>query len=280
MSHSSARSATFAVVAAIILSACGETTTNPTPPATGGGSPLLAVGGGTPGVVDTGEFEVCKHGTAANFEYSVNGGPVTALSLADGGCAVLGATEVLGPGNFSVTVTELGDPAIVLDSIVPTTNIIFDPAGTRGAPITGTATFTALFNGDRGVLVEFYNSVAPPPPGGGEGCTPGYWKQSHHFDSWVGYTPNQLFSSVFENAYPGKTLLQVLSANGNSAGEALGRHTVAALLNASVGSGVSYDLTTADVINGFNNVWPGTKNALNGQKDIFEGFNTQGCPLN
>src|SRR5215210_35264 len=34
-------------------------------------------------------------------------------------------------------------------------------------------------------------------PDGNEGCTPGYWKQPQHFDSWVVYSPNQLFSSVF-----------------------------------------------------------------------------------
>ena len=31
----------------------------------------------------------------------------------------------------------------------------------------------------------------------GEGCTPGYWKQPQHFDSWVGYTPSQSFEAVF-----------------------------------------------------------------------------------
>jgi hypothetical protein len=279
MSRLPARLAAFALATAFMVSGCGETTT-PNSPAPGG-RPLLAVGGGTPGVVDTGEFEVCKYGSAADFTYTVNGGSAQALSLGDGGCAVLAETIFLGPGAITVAITEVGDPSIVLDSIVPTINTIFDVGGTRGAPITGTLAFSGTFNGDRGILVEFYNSPAPPPPpGGGEGCTPGYWKQSHHFDSWVGYTPNQLFSSVFEDAFPGKTLLQVLSANGNAAGEALGRHTVAALLNAAVGSGVSYDLTTADVINGFNSVWPGTKGALNGQKDIFEGYNEQGCPLN
>jgi hypothetical protein len=260
---------------AAFLAACSETSTSPVggDRSSGMSLPVLVA---TPGVVDTGEFEICKHGTAATFEYSIDGGPATQISLADGGCAVLGTTPTLGTGNHTITTTELADPAIVLDSIVPTINTIFNPGGVRGAPITGTSTFSGTFNGDRGVLVEYYNSV-PPPPGGGEGCTPGYWKQPQHFDSWVGFTQDQLFSSVFEDAFPGKTLLQVLSSNGNTAGEALGRHTVAALLNS---TSVSYDLTTAQVIAAFNAVWPGTKDALNAQKNIFEGFNTQGCPLN
>ncbi len=117
--------------------------------------------------------------------------------------------------------------------------------------------------------------------GGGEGCTPGYWKQPHHFDSWPApYTPNTLFSSVFDNAYPGKTLLQVLQNNGNVTGlEALGRHTVAALLNSASG-GVDYDLTTDEVINMFNDVFPGTKGQYNAVKNIFAGFNEQVCRLN
>ena len=110
----------------------------------------------------------------------------------------------------------------------------------------------------------------------GEGCTPGYWKQDQHFDSWVGYTPGTLFSAVFENAFPGMTLLQVLQQGGGGL-NALGRHTVAALLNAS-SPGVDFDLTTAGVIAAFNGVFPGGN--YEAQKNIFESLNEQGCPLN
>jgi hypothetical protein len=116
------------------------------------------------------------------------------------------------------------------------------------------------------------------PPVGGEGCTPGYWKQRHHFDSWVSYTPSMLFNEVFENAFPGKTLLEVLKQGGGGL-KALGRHTVAALLNAS-NPDVSYDLTTDEVIDAFNDVYPGSKGDYEELKDVFEGFNEQGCPLN
>ena len=113
--------------------------------------------------------------------------------------------------------------------------------------------------------------------GGGEGCTPGYWKQSQHFDSWTApLTPDTLFSDVFEDAFPGMTLLDVLKQGGGKL-KALGRHTVAALLNAA-SPGVSYDLSVDDVIGGFNDVYPGDDYET--LKDIFEGFNEQGCPLN
>jgi uncharacterized repeat protein (TIGR01451 family) len=113
--------------------------------------------------------------------------------------------------------------------------------------------------------------------GGGQGCTPGYWKQSHHFDSWPApYTPDPLFSTVFENAFPGKTLAEVLAQGGGGL-IALGRHTVAALLNAA-SSGVEYDLSVAEVLDGFNTAFPGGDYET--QKNEFAGLNEQGCPLN
>ena len=116
------------------------------------------------------------------------------------------------------------------------------------------------------------------PGGGGEGCTPGYWKQSQHFDSWAdGYLPTDLFSEHFEDAFPGMTLLQVLQAGGGGL-KALGRHTVAALLNAA-SPGVSYDLTVGEVTTLFNDLFPASKPEYTDLKDYFEFFNTSGCPL-
>jgi hypothetical protein len=114
-----------------------------------------------------------------------------------------------------------------------------------------------------------------PSTPGSQGCTPGYWKQSQHFDSWVGYSPNQLFSSVFEDAFPGMTLLQVLGQGGGGL-KALGRHTVAALLDAS--SSIDYGLSPAQVIQSFNDVFPGAD--YEGLKDQFANRNERTCPLN
>lgn len=117
-------------------------------------------------------------------------------------------------------------------------------------------------------------------PRGGQGCTPGYWKQSQHFDSWTApYTPNTLFSDVFANAFPGKTLLQVLGLNGGGL-NALGRHAVAGLLS-SASAGVNYDYTPAQVISYFNAAFAtGNKKTIEAQKDVFDFLNNQGCPLN
>ena len=64
--------------------------------------------------------------------------------------------------------------------------------------------------------------------GGGQGCSPGYWKQSHHFDSWQVYAPTDSFETVFGvDAFPGDpTLVDVLSQGGGQV-NALGRQAVA-----------------------------------------------------
>jgi len=77
------------------------------------------------------------------------------------------------------------------------------------------------------------------------GCTPGYWKQKQHFDSWAGYDPGDMFSDVFGVPY-NKTLLEALKTGGGGK-KALGRHAVAALLNVANGD-VGYKFTVEDVI--------------------------------
>lgn len=124
------------------------------------------------------------------------------------------------------------------------------------------------------------------PPMGGEGCTPGYWKQTQHFDSWAyAYTPDTLFSAVFgqeiavragRETIVDPTLLQALEANGGNV-NAAARHVVAALLNAA-STGVSYDLTEAEVIALFNANYP--DGDLEEMKDRLATYNEQGCPLN
>jgi hypothetical protein len=219
-------------------------------------------------------FEVCKFGTAANFEVVItpgSGGPPTAfgLSLADGECQNVHLNGTLGVTD-KVTVTEIIPAGFQLDKIEKTT---VDGGVTTTVDIFGTNTVSGDVDGDTGVLVKFFNS----PVEGGEGCTLGFWKQEQHFDSWPApYTPSTLFSSVFENAFPGKTLLQVLQLGGGGL-NALGRQTVAALLNAA-SSGVSFDLTVTEVINVFNAAFPSGN--IEGTKNTVELFNQQGCPLN
>lgn len=218
---------------------------------------------------------VCKVGSDASFAVSVNGAAPVNHSVANGECEGVFTHTGNREDGFMVTVTELDVPGTVLDRIVVETTRFEEITDTRVITDSRSATVESIAT--KGAIITFYNT--PVQTGGGEGCTPGYWKQRHHFDSWSGYAPDQLFSSVFENAFPGKTLVQVLSQGGGGL-NALGRHTVAALLNAS-SSGVSYGVATpADVIAQFNAAFPGSNGTYETLKNTFEGLNEKGCPLN
>jgi hypothetical protein len=81
------------------------------------------------------------------------------------------------------------------------------------------------------IVVPASASCCEPPPCGG--CTPGYWKQEHHFDSWeaTGFAPSDTLSDAFGCELPDKTLIKALKAKGGHE-KAFMRHAVAALLNA------------------------------------------------
>lgn len=113
-----------------------------------------------------------------------------------------------------------------------------------------------------------------PPPSGGEGCTPGYWKQRHHLDSWTGYDPGDSFATVFGVSYD-KSLLNALKTGGGHE-KALGRHATAALLNAA-SPDVSYDFTTAEIISLVQGAF--STGDFEGAKDMLESANESGCPL-
>lgn len=171
-----------------------------------------------------------------------------------------------------VTITELPKTGFQLDSIVYIRNYTTGDPAEVVQVITDASSITVDVDYTTGAWIKFYNSEIPH---GMEGCTPGYWKQPQHFGAWEGYTPDQAFSSVFEDAFPGKTLLDVLEEGGGDL-DALGRHTVAALLNAASGD-VDYYLGEQEVIEAFNEVYP--DGDYEGLKDEFEEKNELGCPL-
>lgn len=206
-----------------------------------------------------GHLKVCKEGSAATI--AVNG---SGLPFANHECKLFDA------GTY--TVEEIAaENGYQFDRVV-----VFSQVGlvTSTLPPSTTPKVENLKAGnDQGHVVTFYNVAIP----GGQGCTPGYWKQSQHFDSWVGYTPGQTFASAgFADVFSGKTLLQVLGQGGGGL-NALGRHAVAALLNAA-SPGVASGTSTAGVIAAFNAASAG--GGVEAQKNVFEALNEQGCPLN
>ena len=143
------------------------------------------------------------------------------------------------------------------------------------------ASSTVAVSGAVGASIWFKNAYGtvppppPPPPPGGEGCTPGFWKNSP--GSWVGYTPSQTFASVFGTNVMGTslTLMQALGLNGGG-NNALARHATAALLGAAH-PGVDYDLTVSEIISATQAAYAGGD--VNGTKNMFDALNNQGCGL-
>ena len=235
---------------------------------------------------EVGHIVVCKTGASATFE--IDGGPGPAL--ADGECAVIVEVPIIIGQTTSETrtVKEIPAAGTQLDSVVITT-VEFNNPPVRGAPITGTDEVTVTATDDAGVVVDFYNSLIPPP-GGGEGCTPGYWRNHAGPDSFsnggkkkpsswppTGFSPQNGYDGVFGvSSSFGGNLIDA-SVRGGGGENALGRHAVAALLN-SAHPGVSYAFSTAEVIALVQQAY--ATGDFNDAKDALEVENEQGCPLN
>jgi uncharacterized repeat protein (TIGR01451 family) len=136
------------------------------------------------------------------------------------------------------------------------------------------------------VITDSDEACVPRPEKGGEGCTPGFWKQDQHFDSWVTYEPGDFFEEVFgvedvtvraggQATIEDPTLLEALNATGGEV-NALARHAVAALLNAS-NPDVEFDFTPQEVIDLVQEAFE--TGDFERIKDILAEANEQGCPL-
>jgi hypothetical protein len=132
-----------------------------------------------------------------------------------------------------------------------------------------------------GYATDSTTTVTTTPEG--EGCTPGFWKQDQHFDSWTApYTPDTTLGSVFDpdlladaGVDPDTTLLEALETGGGGV-DALLRHGVAALLNAA-SDDVDYPFTVEQVVDMVNDAL--MSGDFEGTKDVLEGANEASCPL-
>jgi cysteine-rich repeat protein len=193
--------------------------------------------------------------TPVTYEQSLE-----AATLPDGGVIVGPATQT-----FDITVAN---PAAVVDWLVDAP-VCREPFCGDGDLDEGEQCDDGNNEDGDGCSAECTDEVA-------DGCTPGYWKQEQHFDSYpAGVGPDTLFSAIFEDAFPGKTLLDVMQDGGGGL-MALGRHAVAAYLNAST---IDYGLTSDQVVDAFNAVFPGSRSSYIGLKNDFEMLNELGCPL-
>ncbi len=241
-------------------------------------------------------------GTSGTFRIASTGG-----QLLHGDIVTLAATDVTNPSGCievwkaiepfvapdridTVTIKELSSTGGAVSQEIVTISAL-DGAAEFFAPTTEVAVRVSYFNA---ATVIFKNTtiVINEP----QGCTPGFWKQAHHLDSWQEFGPNTRFNRVFANAFPGKTLREVLQLRGGGL-NALGRHTVAALLNAAHDD-VAYGMTVDEVVQAFNQAYAGTptrfkkrlhkrshlarlhRDRYEDLKNLFEEYNERGCPLN
>jgi hypothetical protein len=170
-----------------------------------------------------------------------------------------GAGEFEAPHTFEFSTTHEFDEA-VCDTEVEITNV---------ATAIGQDTETEI-TADETVFFVVQCDV----PGDGEGCTPGYWRQEQHYDSWVGYDPSDIFSVVF-GVGPSITLGEAVQLGGGGE-NALIRHAVAALLNSTALD--DYPYTTAEVIAMVQAAY--ASGDFEETKDALEAANELGCPLN
>jgi hypothetical protein len=206
---------------------------------------------------------------ASNNDFSL--APVPGCETFD---AATGSTAI--SDFLSVTAGAQLDSVVILDGDAATPDEHIKPGAAAAAALTRTVPASGL---------AFWYKFSPTDSRtGGQGCTPGYWKQDQHFDSWKVYTTGQSFEAIVgRDAYAGTpSMLTVLGFNGGGLA-ALGRHTAAALLNAAAGSGVNYAYTTAQIIAGFQAAFDsGNANTIEAQKNLFDAANNGvgGCPLN
>jgi hypothetical protein len=232
-------------------------------------SEILTVGKVAPTIATTLSTSTAPVGTAVHDSSTLSGatsdaaGTVTYTAYTNNACS-LGAQSA-GTKTVATALVPNSDP------------ITFNTAGTFY--------WQAVYSGDAKNLAATSTcgsevlTVTPPPVV--QYCSPGYWKQPQHFHSYVApLTPTSQFDAVFgSTAFPGKTLVDVLSTGGGGL-IAYGRATVGALLNAAA---LNSGLTTAQVISDFNATFAG---APSGNSNGYYGSANpqftapENCPLN
>lgn len=133
---------------------------------------------------------------------------------------------------------------------------IFNAANMFGAGfVPGAGQYVAVIAfSDNAVYDQYQDTIIqvpympPPPPPGGEGCTPGYWR--NHLEDWppTGYSPDDDFDATFGVDYFAKdiTLGQAIKLGGGGYNK-VARHGTAGLLSAAHPD-VNYPYTVAEVI--------------------------------
>ncbi|MEO7181876.1 MAG: hypothetical protein ABI141_13625 [Gemmatimonadaceae bacterium] len=152
---------------------------------------------------NTAVVNVCKHGTAATFQYQIGlGAAMQTLSLADGECKPIGTVPSAQQDDVIVTVRENASTTYKLDHIG-----LIQGLGTERT----TAGQSSLsFEGAHGAVVHFYNV-----PATSTGCTytQGYYKNKGASLLPTGnfYASGQTYRDVLETAPKGGNAYYILA---------------------------------------------------------------------
>jgi hypothetical protein len=146
-----------------------------------------------------------------------------------------------------------------------------DSTTTSTSPSTSTSTSTT--------------TTTTTTPEGGEGCTPGFWKNNavnKGASQWTDpYDPEDLVSSVFSAAPPSigsLTLLEGLQLGGGGV-NALTRQAIAAVLSAAHPD-IDYPLTVAEIVAAVNAAYTsGDADVIEDLKNELDTFNNLGCDI-
>ena len=273
-----------ATLGVAFLSACSDSATEPTPRAAVVPKSSFVVGALTNNTPVLGTVKVCKAGNAGgSFDVTrsavgASTGTVSGLNtlIATGTCVIV--AEDFGPDGVGSNVVISEDAAA--NTVSAVTGCVFIGGPAPGVVDPNPCAFNPanrFVNQFHGYVVTYTNTFTPPPPGD-EGCTPGYWKQDQHFDSYpAGITPSTTFTSIF-GVGGSLTFLQALGLNGGDT-NALWRHGAAAYLNA-LSTGVDYAYTTAQVIAIVQGTGAFAGQSVDERKNLLEAANELGCPLN
>jgi hypothetical protein len=209
-----------------------------------------------------------------------SGGLITPDGQANAGKSFCLTTDVPTP---TPTPTNTSTPTNTPTATPTPTNT---PTSTPTATNTPTPTPTPT-NTPTATPTKTATPTATPTPRANEGCTPGFWKQPQHLDSWVGFAPGQTLESVFNvpNAFglDNATLLEALSFQGGEsvtdAARILLRAAVAALLNAASAS-VDFPLSVSDVTAQVNAALAsGNRDTILALAARLDALNNLSCPL-
>jgi hypothetical protein len=238
----------------------------------------------------------CTYGPVALPDGSARTNTAAATTSASGftggsgtASVTFGAPTTLADNCVTVTDSQTGS----LGNICATQTFSYSRTVSSSTTPCGNSTLTniATLSSDDGTTKQATANIQVtnncPVSQGVQGCSPGFWKQTQHFDSWTSVSPNTPFATVFgrtitvgaggRDTVANPTLLQALSATGGGASQ-IARIGTAAYLSA-VDPNVNYPYSPAQVIQAVQQALDGTTGSI-AIADLEKAWEEGGqCPL-